>query len=208
MRETTWLLSQAQAMALGSSFARAAYLSLRCNQPLLLPGGLPSDHPGSSTTLNRRTTQDPLTALAIVISPSHLALRRRFAVRSRHPAHRVGVLGHSAVHPQPARRFRDAVTCRPASRPVRISGASAIAAPAISSSSGTAGSCSRPSLAHVARSTYPSSARTAPTGLWAIRGPKKRNKTASHCPRTALRTAKAPWGRLSAGFQKPAWESR
>ena len=30
MRETTWLLSQAQAMALGSSFARAAYLSLRC----------------------------------------------------------------------------------------------------------------------------------------------------------------------------------
>ena len=69
MRETTWLLSQAQAMALGSSFARAAYLSLRCNQPLLLPGGLPSDHPGSSTTLNRRTTQDPLTALAIVISP-------------------------------------------------------------------------------------------------------------------------------------------
>ena len=30
VRETTWLLSQAQAMALGSSFTRAAYLSLRC----------------------------------------------------------------------------------------------------------------------------------------------------------------------------------
>ena len=30
VRETIWLLSQAQAMALGSSFAHAAYLSLRC----------------------------------------------------------------------------------------------------------------------------------------------------------------------------------
>ena len=30
VRETTWLLSQAQVMALGSSFARAAYLPLRC----------------------------------------------------------------------------------------------------------------------------------------------------------------------------------
>ena len=30
VRKTTWLLSQAQVMALGFSFARAAYLPLRC----------------------------------------------------------------------------------------------------------------------------------------------------------------------------------
>ena len=70
----------------------------------------------------------------------------------------------SSVHPQPARRFRGPVTNRLASRPIRTSGASATAAAAISSSFGTAGIRSRLVLAHVARSTHPSSVRKASNG--------------------------------------------
>ena len=144
---------------------RTPHLRASAPQAPVYRGGLPSDHHGSSNGLETFvTTHGSLPAIGDRHLATHLALHRRSLVRSRHPAHRLGVLGHSAVHPQPARRARDSVTCRLASRPARTSGASATAVAAISSSSDTAGTRSRPFLAHVARGTHPSSARTSSSG--------------------------------------------
>jgi hypothetical protein len=129
-----------------------------------LTGGLPSDHLGSARPCNHRDhlgSSRPFDDRHIV---THLALHRCLLARSRHPAHRHGVLGHSAVHPQPARRVRDSVTNRLASRPARTAGAPPTAAAAISSISCTARTRSRLFPAHAARGTLPSSARTSSIG--------------------------------------------